>query len=65
VNLVRKELFRCLLAFMRTSTLQDQIAAQNAKAIYALGRYLTLMNLEEVQREVGKVSPPIYGVIGK
>jgi hypothetical protein len=50
---------------MRTSTLQDQIAAQNAKAIYALGRYLTLMNLEEVQREVGKVSPPIYGVIGK
>jgi hypothetical protein len=51
-ELVQQELYRCTLAFMRTSTLQDRIPQEDADAIYLLGKYIALVTLPYVQYEL-------------
>jgi hypothetical protein len=51
-DLVRGELLRCELAFIRTSTLQDKIAPQDANAIFTLGEYIAYLNIPYIRTEL-------------
>jgi predicted acylesterase/phospholipase RssA len=51
-ELVRAELLRCELAFIRTSTLQDGISQQDADAIFTLGQYVAYLNLPYIRAQL-------------
>lgn len=51
-ELMRAELLRCELAFIRTSTLQDGISPQDADAIYILGQYVAYLNLPYIRAQL-------------
>jgi predicted acylesterase/phospholipase RssA len=51
-DLVKQELWRCLVEFLRMPTLEDQPSAYTSETIFRLGQYLTYLNLPIIQREM-------------
>lgn len=54
--LVKKELWRCLAAFLQLSTLNDHPTRESAQRAFRLGQYLTLINLPAIKSEIDKLS---------
>lgn len=55
-ELVEQELFRCTKAFIRTSTLEDDVPKDDVQAIYLLGQYVALVDLPYIRYGISSVN---------